>query len=690
MQTCLQRLMFGCYNCSVLLSRSLPGEYLELEFHCMDVLQLIVEHSDYCEPFTVKQIRVICVDVQMPGHGDVIGNPQAPRTLFISRQNQNHFVPLIRDHSGYRTAAVNDGVDNENNKSSSSTAAGGSNSAASSQTSRKDIHSRDESQSQATSSHAPSLPASRLQNDDDQLSAFITLVLQLDDVSLIERLQSFYANKFEKAISITSSHIHELRQSVQEKQHARHRVTTILKTLLNACSTGSDPSWSFFERVFSQFCGWVIAKGLGSNVGHKLRDTVTCDENTRSSRKTDPIPQKHDVGFKKARHKLNLTQAYSCAAGNCGDPDCIADESIEASSLASLEINALMNGGSSGATSITKCQTAVASVAAQGLADLMDKGLQSNNMSSPLDWNNLSRPNDRSKKRKTPEKSNKVEEAMEELFNVAKSKDEEETNSDADVDSLSDVTESDAMSDDNDMFDAGEMSAEQLPTDYKKCFLYQWQEACKQLSTYLRDDVWLPLQPRSSESVTLDEVQSGILLPPWHCTFVGCCTVAQNLSQLESHENELWSHIWSSSAGKIGAHKHTLLKIIADAGVRRSLLSDEEIAFSLYTEAIAQKSRSNVPLLGLSTDRRALCHLAEVFHEDNIHTLMCFICSCKHIAHKGFSKFGEKHEKGSIAFRTSEINRKRLARMLQCVKNSADEYREKHKKLDHLALRIMW
>ena len=113
--------------------------------------------------------------------------------------------------------------------------------------------------------------------------------------------------------------------------------------------------------------------------------------------------------------------------------------------------------------------------------------------------------------------------------------------------------------------------------------------------------------------------------------------------------------------------------------MRRALLSDEEIALSLYTEAIATKSRSNVPLLGLSTDRRTLCHLAEVFHEDNIHTLMCFICSCKHIAHKGFSKFGKSYEKGSIAFRTSEMDRKRLARMLQCVKNSADEYRERQK-----------
>ena len=194
------------------------------------------------------------------------------------------------------------------------------------------------------------------------------------------------------------------------------------------------------------------------------------------------------------------------------------------------------------------------------------------------------------------------------------------------------------------------------------------------LLQYLRDDVWLPLKARSSAAVTLDDVQSGMLLPPWHCTFDGCCTVAQDLLHLQSHESELWSHIWGTATGKVGAHRFTLLQVIAESGLRRSLLSDEEIAFSLYTEAIATKSRSNLPLLGLSTDRRTLCHLAEVFYEDNIQTLMCFICSCKHVAHKGFSKFGELHNKGMIAFRTSIPERIRLARMLKCTKNTADEY----------------
>ena len=45
-------------------------------------------------------------------------------------------------------------------------------------------------------------------------------------------------------------------------------------------------------------------------------------------------------------------------------------------------------------------------------------------------------------------------------------------------------------------------------------------------------------------------------------------------------------------------------------------------------EALAEKERQTVPLLGVATDRRALTHLGEVFYEDNVVTLICFVCGC--------------------------------------------------------------
>ena len=65
----------------------------------MDILKLIVSNTDNCSQFNVNEFQVICVDVQMPGHGDVQGNKYGSRKLCISRQNINHFVPLIRDNN---------------------------------------------------------------------------------------------------------------------------------------------------------------------------------------------------------------------------------------------------------------------------------------------------------------------------------------------------------------------------------------------------------------------------------------------------------------------------------------------------------------------------------------------------------------------------------------------------------------
>ena len=81
-----------------------------------------------------------------------------------------------------------------------------------------------------------------------------------------------------------------------------------------------------------------------------------------------------------------------------------------------------------------------------------------------------------------------------------------------------------------------------------------------------------------------------------------------------------------------------------------------ETAFTLLSEAIAEKARCSVPLVGHATDRRALRQVGEVFSEASSEVLMCFVCACKLIAHKGYNKFGEKQEKGDICYRTNDTN----------------------------------
>ena len=103
-------------------------------------------------------------------------------------------------------------------------------------------------------------------------------------------------------------------------------------------------------------------------------------------------------------------------------------------------------------------------------------------------------------------------------------------------------------------------------------------------------------------------------------------------------------------------HQKTLRELITDHSLHEPFLSLEEVAFTLYNEALAEMEREACPKLGLATERRALLHLGEVFKEDNVATLMCFICSCKYVMHDGFDKFGRQVRKGHIDFRLSLIH----------------------------------
>ena len=56
-------------------------------------------------------------------------------------------------------------------------------------------------------------------------------------------------------------------------------------------------------------------------------------------------------------------------------------------------------------------------------------------------------------------------------------------------------------------------------------------------------------------------------------------------------------------------------------------------------------------MLGHSTDRRVLEHVREVFNDDNVRVLMCFMCACKELSHQGYDKFGDLVQKGNICYR---------------------------------------
>ena len=217
--------------------------------------------------------------------------------------------------------------------------------------------------------------------------------------------------------------------------------------------------------------------------------------------------------------------------------------------------------------------------------------------------------------------------------------------------SLSESSEGNGNSDDDDIFDMRSASSGQCCAAYEGMFLRRWQLACQELCVHLRESVLLPLDPQqpNQEKVWTD-VQSGVVLPPWHCAFAGCDACEKSNASRQYHEHNVWQHVWNSKA-----HQATLLPIIYRFALRRPGQQLEDVAFTLYSMALAEKERSCCPLVGLATDRRTLCHIGEVFREDSVEVLLCFICGCKHLSHEGVDKFGRPQQKGTISYRRYKL-----------------------------------
>ena len=62
------------------------GDYLTLDFHASQILNLLGTNTEAC--------KIVCLDWAHRSSGDAVGN--GPRTLYIARVDENHFVPLLQ------------------------------------------------------------------------------------------------------------------------------------------------------------------------------------------------------------------------------------------------------------------------------------------------------------------------------------------------------------------------------------------------------------------------------------------------------------------------------------------------------------------------------------------------------------------------------------------------------------------
>jgi len=91
------------------------SDYLQLDLHWRDILELLAQHNLCERNFDVNDCRIVCVDMILCGHGDVVGSDEAHHILYICRQNMNHFVPLFRLRGSAEPMACGDFKDTPNN-----------------------------------------------------------------------------------------------------------------------------------------------------------------------------------------------------------------------------------------------------------------------------------------------------------------------------------------------------------------------------------------------------------------------------------------------------------------------------------------------------------------------------------------------------------------------------------------------
>ena len=150
-------------------------------------------------------------------------------------------------------------------------------------------------------------------------------------------------------------------------------------------------------------------------------------------------------------------------------------------------------------------------------------------------------------------------------------------------------------------------------------------EVAAQLAKSLRDRPTMPMDPVDATKAWSD-VASGVRLPPVSCAFKGCTWCSASVPPLETMVQDDPEHPFEQLLREHVCREHgpEIQRCIPPELQEESLLA---WAWDLYKLAIAGIERSQVPVVGASVDRRTQDHLAQVYNDVKIRSLICFCCA---------------------------------------------------------------
>jgi len=134
-------------------------------------------------------------------------------------------------------------------------------------------------------------------------------------------------------------------------------------------------------------------------------------------------------------------------------------------------------------------------------------------------------------------------------------------------------------------------------------------------------------------------IDSGMSLPRIHCAFTSCTGSFEEVFK----EDEAKVRALQKESGSLDEDPHAQAfgdRVLKEHIVRQhkdtirkvALVEEDADVWDVYKEALAVQERQRVPVVGAAVDRRAFQTTLEVYNDDSIRSLICFVCArvCLH------------------------------------------------------------
>ena len=158
--------------------------------------------------------------------------------------------------------------------------------------------------------------------------------------------------------------------------------------------------------------------------------------------------------------------------------------------------------------------------------------------------------------------------------------------------------------------------------------------------THLRARVTIPASIEENPNAQA-LIDSGMSLPRIHCAFAKCTACSQKdfAEEAKAVEKLGKSFRWEDDTRSAETFwdrvlKAHILRHHKDEIQDVALAEEDDDVWEVYKEGLAVQERRRVPVVGAAVDRRAFETTLEVYNDESIHSLICFVCArvCLHTA----------------------------------------------------------